>query len=275
MKIAIDSGHGLYTLGKRCLKSIDPKETREWVLNNRIATRVTELLAEYEDVETLRLDDPTGKTDVPLSTRAAKANSWGADLLLSLHHNAGLYGKKGGGIVIFTYLTYSATEKALQKLLYNELVARGGLTGRSEPLAKQNLAMVRDPKCDALLIEYGFMDSITDTPVILTAEYAENMAQGTVAALVKQYKLKKKEEEIDMTRVELEAIIDEKIQASEEKVYHYWSQLPSWAAKPVKAMYDAGYFAGSSPSDLNLGKTKMEILVCIASVLKKQGILTY
>ena len=36
-KIAIDAGHGLYTEGKRCLKSLDPNETREWQLNERVA----------------------------------------------------------------------------------------------------------------------------------------------------------------------------------------------------------------------------------------------
>ena len=29
-KLALNAGHGLYTEGKRCLKSLDPKETREW-----------------------------------------------------------------------------------------------------------------------------------------------------------------------------------------------------------------------------------------------------
>ena len=46
-KIALDAGHGLYTAGKRCLKSIDPNETREWSLNSRIAEKVTEKLETY------------------------------------------------------------------------------------------------------------------------------------------------------------------------------------------------------------------------------------
>ena len=59
-KIVIDAGHGKYTAGKRCLKSLDPEETREWVLN----ARVTEALETYlisARHETLRVDDTSGE----------------------------------------------------------------------------------------------------------------------------------------------------------------------------------------------------------------------
>ena len=45
-KIALNAGHGLKTAGKRCLKSIDPNETREWVLNSRIEEKITQNLKE-------------------------------------------------------------------------------------------------------------------------------------------------------------------------------------------------------------------------------------
>lgn len=35
-RIALTAGHYYYTPGKRCLKSIDPNETREWVLTDPI-----------------------------------------------------------------------------------------------------------------------------------------------------------------------------------------------------------------------------------------------
>ena len=60
-KIALTAGHYKYTAGKRCLKSLDPKETREWELNNRIADKVEKLLsASYAGYELLRTDDTTG-----------------------------------------------------------------------------------------------------------------------------------------------------------------------------------------------------------------------
>ena len=45
-KLALSAGHGMYTAGKRCLKSIDPNETREWWLNDRIADRIEVLFKE-------------------------------------------------------------------------------------------------------------------------------------------------------------------------------------------------------------------------------------
>ena len=44
MLIYIDAGHGRHTAGKRCLKRIDPEETREWVLNSRVADKLQALL---------------------------------------------------------------------------------------------------------------------------------------------------------------------------------------------------------------------------------------
>ena len=39
-KLAMTAGHYYYTSGKRCPKSLDPSETREWQLNDRIADKV-------------------------------------------------------------------------------------------------------------------------------------------------------------------------------------------------------------------------------------------
>ena len=50
-KLAISAGHYKYTSGKRCLKTLDPKETREWVLNDRIADKIEKMLASYDGVE--------------------------------------------------------------------------------------------------------------------------------------------------------------------------------------------------------------------------------
>ena len=99
LKIVIDAGHGLYTAGKRCLKSIDPNETREWILNSRIAEKVIEKLKSYSGYELLRVDDPTGKTDVALKTRTDKANKWKADFHLAIYHNTGIHGGTGGGML--------------------------------------------------------------------------------------------------------------------------------------------------------------------------------
>ncbi len=194
-KIALDAGHGLFTPGKRTLASLDANETREWYLNDRICDKVEALLAQYEGYELLRVDDTTGNKDVPLSDRVGKANGENADFYLSVHHNAGVGGRSGGGIIAIAYT--AATEKSVkyQKILYDELILSTGLSGnRTEPMPRQNLYVLRKTQMPAVLVECGFMDSATDVPVILSEEFAQNAAQGIVNALVKIGNLTKKEE---------------------------------------------------------------------------------
>lgn len=188
IKIAIDAGHGLYTAGKRCLKSIDKSETREWFLNDRIADKLQELLKSYE-CQVLRVDDTTGLTDVPLADRVKKANNWGADVYISIHHNAGINGGKGGGTVVFHY--GGAERKAQATNLYNYIVNMTGLVGnRSTKVSKKAFYVIKNTKMPAFLIENGFMDSTTDVPIILSAGHANRTAQALLNFLVNTFKLK-------------------------------------------------------------------------------------
>lgn len=179
MKIAIDAGHGLGTSGKRCLKSIDPNETREWTLNSRVAGYVADHLSRC-GAEVLRTDDTTGETDVSLSNRTGKANSWGADYFVSIHHNAGINGGSGGGAVVFVYNgAHSAKSDQLQKNVYDGLIVETGKFGnRANPLSSSNLYVLRHTSMPAVLVECGFMDSTVDTPMILTDAFARKAAKG-------------------------------------------------------------------------------------------------
>lgn len=193
-KIALTAGHHRYTPGKRCLKSLDPDETREWVLNDRIADKVEALLADgYTGYELLRTDDTTGETDVTLDQRTGMANRWGADFYLSIHHNAGIQGGKGGGIMAYVYTNPQVESQHWQRELYDALVADTGLRGnRAEPLARGNLHEVRETTMPAVLLELGFMDSATDVPVILTEEFADQCAGAIVRVLAERGGLSKK-----------------------------------------------------------------------------------
>lgn len=196
MLIYIDAGHGLYTAGKRCLKSIDPNETREWTLNSRIAGKVQQLLRDY-DCDTARADDVTGQTDVALEERVRATNDAGADVYLSIHHNAGINGGDGGGIVVFRAEGCSATSKALQQAVYEKTVERTGLKGnRADPMAVQSFYVIAHTDMPAVLGEFGFMDSTADTPMILTEEFADQVAAGIVDALVQVLGLQKTEPQV-------------------------------------------------------------------------------
>lgn len=193
MLICIDAGHGLHTAGKRCLKSIDPNETREWVLNARIADKLQGLLAAY-NCATMRVDDKTGAKDVTLGDRVLAANKAKADLYLSIHHNAGIKGGSGGGTVVYVAKGCQAQSKTVQEAVYRRTVAATGLRGnRSNPTPEMGLYVLRYTTMPAILIECGFMDSATDTPVILTEGFADQTACGLCEALVEVYGLGKEQ----------------------------------------------------------------------------------
>lgn len=193
-KIVIDAGHGMNTAGKRCMKKLDSKETREWWLNDRIADRLERELANYK-CEVLRSDDTTGITDVSLANRVKKANEYGADYFISIHHNAGIYGGKGGGTVVY-YYSSKAERKTQAQSLYNAVVDQTKLVGnRCDKIKKYPYYVVKNTKMAALLLENGFMDSAVDVPIILTEAHADKTVKGILNFLVKELGLKKQPNE--------------------------------------------------------------------------------
>ena len=170
MIVCIDCGHGLPTKGKQCLDG-----TKEWALNSRIGDLVETALTE-RGITVVRSDDRTGKTDVPLRARVKTANEI-ADYFISIHHNAGIKGGHGGGIVVFWYSSKPERERQA-RALYNRAVAITGLKGnRSNPVVKKAFYVLRKTKCPALLIECGFMDSVRDLPIIKSEEFARDISR--------------------------------------------------------------------------------------------------
>lgn len=192
-KIAYCAGHYLDTPGKRLPKELDTAQTREWVLNDRVARHFARAASQYEGVALLRTDDSTGKTFIDIPERTAKANAWGADLYLDLHHNAAGKIFSGGGVVAFCY-PGSAGGRKYRDAIYEAVIAAGGLKGnRSVPLQEKKFDSLSMTNMPAVLMEYGFMDSSTDAPIILTDAYSKLVAYATMEGIAKVAGLKKKD----------------------------------------------------------------------------------
>ncbi len=192
--LAISAGHYLYTTGKRIPKALDPTETREWVLNARVADMLTGILNRYEGVKILRVDDPTGEKGIAIENRVANANKQKVDFYLAIHHNAGAKLTTSGGVVVYHYPT--AVDKTNAKNMYDSVIAHNGLKGnRSQPLSTNYLYEVYKTNAPALLIENGFMDSTIDEPQIITKEFAQRSAEGMAEFFVKYWGLQLKKEE--------------------------------------------------------------------------------
>lgn len=154
---ALDAGHAGFnkTPGKRT-----PDGEYEWDFNNKVV-KAAEAKLKANGVDVIRIDDASGKTDVGLTARTNKANNAGADVYVSVHHNANT-GKWGTwtGTETFTYLGSQSESERLAKEVQSRLVKAYGLRDRG--LKKANFAVVRQTKMPAILTEGGYMDSSID-----------------------------------------------------------------------------------------------------------------
>lgn len=191
-KIAYCAGHYLGTAGKRVPKALDENQTREWTLNDRVARYFAESALEYKDVALLRTDDPTGKKQIHIKDRTQNANTWGADLYIDIHHNAGINLGTGGGVVAICKKNDSAGRQ-YRDAIYAAVVADGGLKGnRSNPTYEKNLSTMVNAQMPAVILECGFMDSKTDYPIIRREQYAKKVGYALMAAIAAVANLQKK-----------------------------------------------------------------------------------
>ncbi|GAC43368.1 N-acetylmuramoyl-L-alanine amidase, partial [Paenibacillus popilliae] len=149
-KVWIDAGHG----GK------DPGASGNGVVEKDIALQVAteaarRLEKEYEGVQCLlsRYMD----CYLTLQERTDRANATGADILISIHCNAG---GGAGGFESFTYcgVQDEATD-TLQDVLHTEIMSRLQAYGANDRgQKKQDLHMCRESRMPAVLTENLFVD---------------------------------------------------------------------------------------------------------------------
>lgn len=229
-KIALNAGHGMSTLGKRCHKSLDPNQTRENYLNRRICDKIEDKLNAYQDYVLIRCDDVTGKKDYSLTKRTSAANQFGADIYISIHHNAAGKLFSGSGIEAYVYTKVDEETEAMQEKLYDNIIKHTGLKGnRSDPLRKAAFTECKKTIMPCVLLECGYMDSVIDVPIILSDTFADQVATAIVEVLVKEGKLTKK-----------------KVQPSKEKLsitYQVWDDARNQWLPNVTDLEDyAGIF---------------------------------
>ena len=193
-RIAYGAGHCLSTAGRRIPAALDEKQTREWTLNDRVARYFAEAAAQYAEVALLRVDDESGKRAVSLADRCRAANDFGADFCLSIHHNA-YQGKPWSGSGVLAFSAPGSNQGARYRdAIYGAVVKAGKLAGdRLGPKMAKGYSFLKSVKAPAVLMEYGFMDSKVDAPIILREDYAKAVAYATMEAIASVAGLGKKE----------------------------------------------------------------------------------
>lgn len=210
-KVWIDAGHG----GK------DPGAVANALKEKDIALAVSlgikqQLESQYEGVQVLL----SRYTDIllELKDRTNKANAAGADVLVSIHCNAG---GGAGGFESFRYTNASSKSTAFQNVLHGEIMAAlkpFGVTDRDKK--SKNLHMVRESKMPAVLTENLFIDVAADAARLKRPEVIDAIIVGHVSGIAKYLGLERKEEQtVDKAKV---YVNDQKIEDGfilEDRVY--------------------------------------------------------
>ena len=181
-KVFIDAGHG----GK------DPGATgnglREKDITLSIATKVAKILQRHKiSVGQTRTKD----TAISVSERAKKANSFNADIFVSIHANA-FTSASAQGVEVFSFPSSSNGAKLSRALLSSVLSAKLYTKNRGTKTA--NFAVLRQTKMPAALIEMGFITNSQDAAMLKNRqeEFATAIAKGILNYLGIKYVEEKK-----------------------------------------------------------------------------------
>lgn len=180
VKLYLDVGHG----------GSDPGAVgnglKEKDLTLKISKKINDLLKDYEGI-TVKMSRSTDKT-LSLKQRTDEANKWGADLLLSIHINAG----GGTGFESFIYNgSVSSNTVKYRDTIHNEIMKQlKGIRDRGKKRA--NFHMLRESKMPAILTENMFIDTKKDADQLKKQSFINKIAQGHVNGIVKIFNLKKK-----------------------------------------------------------------------------------
>ena len=185
MKIFIDPGHGGSDRANK-----GPTGYVEADGNLDMALRLQKLLAPYHEVRLARTTDQT----VSLDQRSKMANDWGADLMISIHSNAGPAAAAG----IETFRTArnqwgteaAAKAKEFAEAIQAEMIRKTGrkdrgVKTRSGSTGLDFYSILRKTKAPALIIEAGFHSNPEEERLLLTPVYRQQIAEAIAAGVAK------------------------------------------------------------------------------------------
>lgn len=197
--IYLDPGHGGSDSGATA--RLNGRAYSEKDLNLQVGLKVRNLLeAKGYEVAMSRTNDTT----VGLQQRPKQANNLGADILVSLHHNAMPNNSTTTGIETFYYRvnnsyppldenkpyhndpTRIANSKRLSELIHGELIDHTG--ARDRGVKRGAFVVVREARMPAVLLEYGFMSAPAELRNLTQNWYQNRLAQATVDGIVRYFR---------------------------------------------------------------------------------------
>lgn len=184
MKIFIDPGHGGGDPG--ACGSISQEK------NNVFKTALyLEDELKRQGIQT-KISRDNGLTVPILNDRIKSSNTWGSDLVISIHNNS-WDDNSVVGTETFVYKFGGNAEK-LAKIVQSEIIKAVPLSNRS--VKEGNFAIVRDTKAPAILVELGFISNPTEEKKLASSEYQKKWAQAICKGICKYSNINYKEDKI-------------------------------------------------------------------------------
>jgi N-acetylmuramoyl-L-alanine amidase len=186
--VTIDAGHGGSgsTPGKRACDG----SFYEWEINNEVAIKVEELLEE-QGVIVERVDDVTGKTDVPLHDRLVRALNYGTDLHISIHQNSDRMQSEATGVEVY----YNSASNERNIAFATDLARRMSdyivTKNRGWKASNGDLFITREfcrQGIDVVLAEGLFMTNSDDIKYMETKDYAKDYGSAIADSVLIVYR---------------------------------------------------------------------------------------
>lgn len=178
--VVIDAGHGGAQTGAVYGR------VKEKDLNIDIAKRLNTKLSEIGVITYMTRDDDY---NVSLYSRSGLANKKGADLLISIHNNAGL--KRYSGSMSLYYPSSSKTKGKLSSYEFASIVQKNmcNTLGSKDMgiIARSELAVLRTSHIPAVIAEVGYMSNSSELSKLKTSEYREKAAESLKKLLLKAF----------------------------------------------------------------------------------------
>lgn len=241
--IAIDNGHGLNTAGKRTPLFPDGSFMHEWEFNHAVA-KYLEAELQRCGFKTLMLSDT--EEDTPLQRRTDRCNKANADFCVSIHYNAmgNIWQTTATGTETYSYLG-NTNDAKYANTIHPYLVQATGLKDRGYKQA--DFHMVREPKCPAILIEFGFMDNHIDADLALQHSFRKRCSVGLAKGICTAF------------GVEYVAEVEKEVVGT--KRYKNISEMPEFYQGYIKKWVDEGIIKGNTDGTLDFTEDMLRCLI--------------
>ncbi|MFZ5942766.1 MAG: SH3 domain-containing protein [Bacillota bacterium] len=181
--IVIDPGHGSVQPGGWTDPGAIGKvlKVMERDVNLNVALKLQQLLTQQG--AKVIMTHTTGRTYLSLAGRADIANSYGADIFVSIHANSN-ENRAISGTSVYYYAPTWHSELASQRWLrqrlalsiQNELVKAGGRIDLG--IMEESFAVIRETKVPSVLVEMAFLSNPEEERLLSTEQFRTQMAWG-------------------------------------------------------------------------------------------------